>query len=155
MYLLAIVIFEFSVSKYICMVIFRNIYGVRDSFRNFCISKIVITRKPLFVPLSFCDFGIRTSKSVYMVILKKIYGVREYRCECECHATKHSANIDGECEYEYHAIIHTLVPLTFDFAQDCTLYAVAHTRGGGTRARAPPLAISGVYGRRKKEEDKK
>ena len=34
-YLLAIVILEFSVSKYIILVIFRNIYGVRDIFRFF------------------------------------------------------------------------------------------------------------------------
>ena len=52
MYLLAVVIFEFNVSKYIILEIFRNIYDVRDIFRNLCKSKCFITRKLLFVPLS-------------------------------------------------------------------------------------------------------
>ena len=62
MYLLATVIFEFSVSKYISLVIFKNIYGVRDIFRNFCISNFFITRKRLFVPLNYRHIWVQRVK---------------------------------------------------------------------------------------------
>ena len=109
MYILAIIIFEFSVSKYIILVIFRNIYGVRHIFRNFCISKNVIPRKPLFVPLRFLWF-LESGPQILSIWIFWRRSMVSANINVNVNVMQlyiYSTNIDGECKYEYHAIIHT------------------------------------------------